>query len=217
MPVKKKSGLNNSLEKEQDTSDQDRLGLDRLVFFSDAVFAIAITLLVLEIRLPSGAESLNNTQLLISLAGIFQKFLAYVISFLVIGTFWIAHHRKFRFIKKYDRGLLFLNLLVLMVIGFIPFPSSLISENPGSTATIFYALTMVLAGLLMLVLWAHAVRHNRLIDPAITKKQRWREVAAPLSTVAIFLVSVGIAFFSADLARLSWLLILPSSLIVNRK
>jgi uncharacterized membrane protein len=217
MPAKKKPGLENPLEKKPETSDPDRLGLDRLVFFSDAVFAIAITLLVLEIRLPSGAGGLDDRQLLVSLGGIFHSYLAYVISFLVIGTFWIAHHHKFGFIIKYDRGLLFLNLLVLMVIGFIPFPSSVISENPGSTATIFYALTMALAGVLMMVLWAHAVQHNRLIDPAISQRQRWREWATPISTVAIFLVSVGIAFFNADLARLSWVLILPASLIVNRK
>jgi uncharacterized membrane protein len=217
MVPKKLPELHLPVENKKETGNQDRRGLDRLIFFSDGVFAIAITLLVLEIRLPFGAGSLDNRQLLVSLGSIFHSYLAYVISFLVIGTFWIAHHRKFGFIIKFDRGLLFLNLLVLMVIGFIPFPSSVISENPGSTATIFYALAMALAGVLMMVLWAHAVRHDRLIDPAMSKKQRWREWATPISTIAIFLASVGIAFFNADLARLSWVLILPASLIVNRK
>jgi uncharacterized membrane protein len=217
MVPKKTTDKPNSLENKKDTVDQDRRGLDRLIFFSDGVFAIAITLLVLEIRLPTEAGSQDNRQLLVSLGSIFHSYLAYVISFLVIGTFWIAHHRKFGFIIKFDRGLLFLNLLVLMVIGFIPFPSSVISENPGSTATIFYALTMSLAGVLMMILWAHAVRHDRLINPALSKKQRWREWATPISTIAIFLVSAGIAFFNADLARLSWVLILPASLLVNRK
>jgi uncharacterized membrane protein len=127
-------------------SEHDQLGLERLIFFSDAVFAIAITLLALEIRLPAGGESLNDTQLFAQLIGMWHRYLAFFISFSVIGVFWISHHRKFRFIERYDRSLLMLNLLLLMMIAFIPFPSSIISENPNRTATIFYAVTMTLVG-----------------------------------------------------------------------
>jgi len=72
------------------------LGLERLVFFSNAVFAIAITLLALDIRLPAGSEMFSDAQLLAALLGIWHKYLAYGISFFVIGTLWIGHHRKFR-------------------------------------------------------------------------------------------------------------------------
>ena len=186
----------------------DQLGLERLVFFSDAVFAIAITLLALEIRLPETDKLLNNYELSDQLVGIWHEYLAYMISFLVIGTFWISHHRKYRYIKRYDDRLLFLNLLMLMTIAFIPFPSSIISKYPDRSATIFYASTMATVGLLLAGTWWYASHNNRLIDPDLDAKQRRRQFIAPLLTSAIFLLSIGIAFFSAGLSRLSWVLTL---------
>ena len=186
----------------------DQLGLERLVFFSDAVFAIAITLLALEIRLPETDKLLNNYELSVQLVAMWHEYLAYLISFLVIGTFWISHHRKYRYIKRYDDRLLFLNLLMLMTIAFIPFPSSIISKYPDRSATIFYASTMATVGLLLAGTWWYASHNNRLIDPDLDAKQRRRQFIAPLLTSAIFLLSIGIAFFSAGLSRLSWVLTL---------
>ena len=196
---------------------QDQLGLERLIFFSDAVFAIAITLLALEIRLPADAGSYGDVRLYAQLAGMWQKYLAFIISFLVIGTFWMAHHRKFKLIVRYDGRLMMLNLLLLMVIAFIPFPSSVLSSNPGRTATIFYALSMALAGLMLAAIWAYASWRNRLVDGALTARQRHQQFVAPLSTAAIFLLSIGVAFIDADAAKFSWLLILPVTLYANRQ
>jgi uncharacterized membrane protein len=200
----------------RDSSEHDQLGLERLIFFSDAVFAIAITLLALEIRLPEKAETLSDAQLFVQLASMWQHYLAFIISFLVIGAFWISHHRKYRFIKRYDGRLLMLNLLLLMVIAFIPFPSSVISKNPGKTATIFYALTMILAGLLLTAEWWYASHNNRLIDSGLDAKQIRRQVAVPLSMAAIFVISIGITFLNADAAKFSWVLILPATIYWNK-
>jgi uncharacterized membrane protein len=194
----------------------EKFGLERLIFFSDAVFAIAITLLALEIRLPAGEELLSEAELSAQLVGLWHRYLGYGISFLVIGVFWMAHHRKFRFIQRYDSRLLLLNLLLLMVIAFIPFPASLISEYPYRTATLFYALVMLLAALLSVAIWWYAARHNRLIDAALDAKQRRREFFTPLATAAVFLLSVGVAFLDPDAAKLTWLLIVPVTLFMNR-
>jgi len=194
----------------------DQLGLERLVFFSDAVFAIAITLLALEIRLPASDELLTNSELSAQLAGMWQEYLAYIISFMVIGTFWVAHHRKFRFIIRYDNRLMFLNLLLLMVIAFIPFPSSIISKYPDRSATIFYALTMALVGFLLAAIWGYASHKNRLVDPGLDAKERRRQYISPLLTSAVFLFSVALAFVNGELSRLSWLLILLTSWYANK-
>ena len=194
----------------------DQLGLERLIFFSDAVFAIAITLLALEIRLPDTDELLTNTQLASQLAGMWHEYLAYILSFLVIGTFWMAHHRKYRYIIRYDNRLLFLNLLMLMVIAFIPFPSSIISKYPDRSATIFYALTMATAGILLAGNWWYASHHNRLIDPNLDVRISRRQLVAPLVTTAIFLFSILISFMNANLSRISWLLILLASWYANK-
>jgi uncharacterized membrane protein len=192
------------------------MGLERLIFFSDSVFAIAITLLALEIRLPDGGELLDNSQLTRQLSGMWHEYLAYFISFMVIGTFWISHHRKYRYIQRYDNRLLFLNLVLLMVIAFIPFPSSIISKYPYRSATIFYALIMALAGLLVWVIWWYASHGNRLIDPNMADAQRKRQLIAPLLTSAIFFLSIGLAYISADLSRFSWLLILLATWYANK-
>jgi uncharacterized membrane protein len=190
--------------------------MERLIFFSDAVFAIAITLLALEVRLPAGAETFTDAQLSANLLSMWPKYMGYVLSFLVIGSFWSAHHRKFQLLRRYDRRLLTLNLLILMVVAFIPFPSSIISESDTRTATIFYALVMILAALLFIVFWWHASRHDLLLEAHLTPQQRRREFMMPLTTMTIFLLSIGIAFLDAGLARFVWLLLLPVALFLNK-
>lgn len=141
-----------------------------------------------------------------------------MISFLVIGSFWLSRRRKFQLIRRYDARLLTLDLLMLIVVAFAPFPSSALSDYGNCTATILYALTMLAAEIMLLVLWQHAAGGNRRIDPQLLDAaQRKRESAAPISTIVIFLLSIGIAFINENLARLSWLLILPITRYVNRR
>ncbi len=195
-------GSNNSAEK-----NKNQKSLERLIFFSDAVFAIAITLLTLDIRLPNIDASLTNSELLQSLLAIGPKYFAFIISFLVIGLFWNGHHRKFRLIQKYDSNLMLINLLLLMTVVFIPFPTSLISANGNQTATIFYAAVMIVSSLTYAALWRYASYKNRLIDPQLGQRDRRRETLAPYLTGGVFLLSIGLAFIDPGLARISWILI----------
>jgi TMEM175 potassium channel family protein len=130
---------------------------------------------------------------------------------MVIGSFWIGHHSKFRLINRYDGTLLLLNLLMLMVIAFMPFPTAVLSQSGNRTATIFYALTMVVAGLLSTLMWWHAAHGNRLIPADLGRAQRQRGFLSPIIVPAIFLLSIGIAFINDDAAKLSWLLIAPAA------
>jgi uncharacterized membrane protein len=112
--------------------DEQEIGggreLERLIFFSDAVFAIAITLLVLDIRVPSLSQDVVATELPNAIAALWPKFLSYIISFVVIGLYcWQVHHRTFRYITNYDDRLVALNLVLLMGVAFLPFSVSLIS------------------------------------------------------------------------------------------
>jgi uncharacterized membrane protein len=193
----------------------DRLALERLIFFSDAVIAIAITLLVLEIRLPVGAGELNNRELVQALLALWPKYLAYGISFLVIASFWMGHQRKFRHIRAVDRRLMWLNLLLLGTVAFIPFPTTIVAESVSRTATIFYAGVIILAGLLAAALWAYASSQPRLIDPNLTAATRRRELHASLALVVVFLISMGLAYVNADLARFSWLLLLVTGRVLK--
>jgi len=193
--------------------EKDETGLERLVFFSDAVFAIAITLLALDIRPPEIA-GLGNAELFQGLLSIYPKYLSFMISFLVIGNFWLIHHRQFQAIVRYDTRLMFINLFVLMGIAFIPFPTVVISENGNYTATVFYALTMGAVGLLLALLWFHATR-SRLTAPDLPPALVRRGMTRTLSVSAVFLLSVGLASIHPDLAKYSWILIAPAVILVK--
>jgi TMEM175 potassium channel family protein len=112
------------------------LEYDRVLFFSDAVFAIAITLLVVDIRVPEVVANAGH-QLYESRS----KILSFVISFLVIGLFWIGHHRLFRYITALDRALIFINLIFLGTIAFLPYPTALLfaGNTKEPAAPVFYA------------------------------------------------------------------------------
>lgn len=198
-------------ESEPVVSEALQLGLERIAFFSDAVFAIAITLLALEIRLPEG-DFAANAALTDALLSMWPKYLAFAISFWVIASFWIGHHRMFLGIKRYDRRLIVLNFVLLMLIAFVPFPTTLISEYGNRTATIFYALTMVAIGLTMASITLYASGPGHLVDAPQRSIWRQRGMWRSVAVAAVFALSIGIAFLSADLAMYSWLLLAPVSL-----
>jgi uncharacterized membrane protein len=189
-------------------------GLERLVFFSDAVFAIAITLLVLDIRLPDSIAGLSDRELLNRLLAVGPRYFAYVISFLVIGGFWIGHHRRFRSILFYNRWLIFLNLLLMMVVAFIPFPTGVIAENGNRTGTIFYALSITLVGLLSAAGWIYACRAG-LVDPRMTTRETNSETWQSLIVPGVFLTSIALAFIDPDLAKYAWLLTIPVTFLIR--
>lgn len=194
--------------------EQDHLGLERLIFFSDAVFAIAITLLALEIRLPAGSDIRSDGELLAALLGIWPRYLSYAVSFLVIGVYWMAHHRMFRSIARYDRRLLFLNLLLLLCIAFVPFPTAVLGEYSSSVATIFYALTMVVTGFASTLLWWHASGNGgRLLAEPLARPRARSSRLHSLAAPAVFLASIGIAFWNDDAAKLSWIALAPLLLV----
>jgi uncharacterized membrane protein len=193
----------------------NEMGLDRLVFFSDAVFAIAITLLAIDIHLPVDAAGLGNAELFQGLLAIWPKALGYMISFLVIGNFWVIHHRQFQYIERSDTRLVYINLLVLLAVAFIPFPTAVISENGNRTATIFYALAASLVGLFSAILWAYASRGGRLLSPEVTPAMAHRGLLRNLCAPAILLGSTLLAFVDPDLAKYSWLLIAPAVFLIK--
>jgi uncharacterized membrane protein len=186
------------------------LGLERLIFFSDAVFAIAITLLALEIRLPAGQDIGSDAELVAALAGIWPRYLSYIVSFLVISMYWMAHHRMFRSIARYDRHMLFRNLLLLLCIGFVPFPTATLGEYANSVATIFYALTMVVTGLVSARLWWYASgEHRHLLVVPLTAAELWASRLRSLAAPAVLLLSIAIALWNDDAAKLSWIALAP--------
>ncbi len=183
------------------------LGLERLVFFSDAVFAIAITLLVLELRVPELPPGVSSAELARRVLGLWHEALAFVISFLVIGIFWARHHQLYHYIMRVDGQLLWLNLLVLLCVAFLPFPTALLSRyNDTQFAVAFYAGYLALVGLLMALLWIHAATAG-LVAPDLDPRVIRHHAVRLLGASAIFLLSIGVSFASPVAAHYCWALI----------
>jgi uncharacterized membrane protein len=188
------------------------LEYDRVLFFSDAVFAIAITLLVVDLRVPDivvdAAAEIAHSK---------DKILSFTISFLVIGLFWMGHHRLFRYITVLDRRLIFLNLLFLGTIAFLPYPTALLfaGNTHEPAAPVFYASCVAGAGLLELALWLYATRRG-LVPASVPLKVRRYELAQLLPTPVVFLLSIPVAFIAPGVAPFTWILLVPIGRILPR-
>ena len=148
----------------------DQIGANetaRIEAFSDGVFAIAITLLVLDLKVPKEAE--HGPRLASALAAQWPAYLAFVTSFLTILVMWINHHRMFTLIGRADDRLLFYNGLLLMGVTLVPFPTSLVAEHLRDdgqrVAALVYNGTFIFLGICFNVLWRRAAVGDRLLDP----------------------------------------------------
>lgn len=180
------------------------IGLDRLVFFSDAVIAIAITFLAIDLRSPN-IQNGTPSQFYQLLAELEPQLLSFLISFFVIGMFWTAHHRIFLHIKLYDRGLLWINLIFLFLVVSMPFPTSILANFSGTVqGVILYALVVAAIGLVQTWLW-HYATHNRHLVGQDLPQGLIRDVRTiGLGISGIFLVSILIALINPHLAEIAW-------------
>ena len=142
------------------------MGTSRLEAFSDGVFAIAATLLVLEFSVEQGSDLGHQ------LLHLWPSYLSYVTSFVTIGIIWMNHHHTVSLIGRADRTMLFLNNLLLMTVAFLPFPTKLVGDflhHDGEEAAVLaYAGTLVIMATLHQVWWQYARRNRRLIDDGVT-------------------------------------------------
>ena len=177
----------------------------RLEAFSDGVFAIAITLLILEIKVPGAGEIELSGGLWTALTQRWPSYVGYLLSFLIIGIMWANHHALFTYIRRVDRRFIFANLLLLMTVGFLPFPTAVLAEHLADAAvrtqaTVFYGGVLVLSALAFNAVWWSGVRGRRLLgtdfDEAGLRTISRRYALGPLS----YAVATGVAAISVWLS-----------------
>jgi uncharacterized membrane protein len=177
----------------------------RFAFFTDAVFAIALTLLVLSIELPPLRGDANAPATMFHALGhIWDSFLAFGIAFVLLGRYWIEHHEFVGSLRAIDRALLWWNLLYLAGVALLPFPTSLVSKHESNpVSVIFFALVLAAISGVETVMYVHARRadleRRRLSDV----QHRWGVIAS-LTPVAMFLVTAPFAFIDPTWTLLSW-------------
>jgi uncharacterized membrane protein len=181
------------------------LGLERLVFFSDAVMAIAITLLAIDLRVPDIAYSVAATELPARLNALTPRFISFMVSFIVVGIYWMSHHRYFGYIRRSDNRLILLNMVFLFFIACMPFVSSLLGQY-GSLpiGVIAYALAVAGTGLSISAVWWYASHQHRLIDATLDAQYIRTRNRVALAVPAVFLLSIPVALYSPVLGMAVW-------------
>ena len=212
------SQMHNELRKE--------FQLERLILFSDAVFAIAITLLVLEIKIPEIHDHVTDKALLKELAHLIPKFIGYFISFALIGIYWTVHHRIFGYVINFDSKLLRLNLFFLFFIALMPFSTGFYSEYAGielirdqlKVPMTFYVLNYCFAGLVNYLLWSYISNPaNKIIDrpiePYTVFMMKLRAATVPL----VFLLMLIVAYIINVAVAVYVPLLIPITMKILRK
>jgi uncharacterized membrane protein len=196
--------------------------LERLILFSDAVFAIAITLLVIELRLPELPE-ISEHAMAQALAHAIPHFIGFVLSFAIIGIYWVAHHRLFYYVISYDNRLLWLNLLLLMFVVLMPFSSYVYGVHSAlNTAFLLYTVNISMLALCMFMLYGYISNPKRNLSHGLENKRLVRYYQMRSMVVPVcFLIGVIVAFttnngYIAMFSRMSPVLI-PVLIRILRK
>jgi len=211
-----------------DESNQDRgseraetrRGPERLEAFSDGVFAIAITLLVLEIRVPPAEDLDTSAHLLAALGALWPSYLGYLVSFATVGIMWSNHHNLIRLVATVSHGLVLSNLLLLLIVGFVPFPTALLAATlgtpTGQVGVLVYAGTFVAIAVAFNILWDQVRRGRGVLRldvdartiGSITRSYR---LGPPGFLVAFVAALVNPALGMAVIVGLVAVYVLPSS------
>ncbi len=193
----------------------EELEFDRVAFFSDAVFAIAMTLLVVGISIP---RVTRESEVPHAVAEKRNEIIGFFLSFVVIGFYWLAHHRFFSKLVAVDVRFMKINLLYLAAIAFVPFPTALVGlyGDEEAVVVVLYAVTLAIASALEAVLFLHAQRAG-LLRRRLDDRELRVYMLASLAPAVIFLVSIPIAIFhDPSTALLSWLLIFVAEFFIGK-
>ena len=198
----------------------------RIEAFSDGVFAIAITLLILEIHLPHLTHADTGERLRHEILTLWPSYFAYIFSFITVGIYWANHHYIFKIYKRTDHGFNLLNVFFLMCISFLPLPTAVLGEyvleeNKRQTAVLFYNFGLLLPALSWSLIWVYASYKHRLIDSRLEPRfVRYLTGQYMLSNL-VYLLSLAAAVWSATLGLIiavlqTFLYLLPSKPPVYR-
>jgi uncharacterized membrane protein len=199
------------------TYDRDSAEFARVLAFTDGLFAIAMTLLIVAVTVPHINPEDGIHELADALNDLSPAFVSFFISFAVIGRYWLAHHQFVSLLRAMDQGFIALNLLYLAFIAFLPFPTALLGEyfsNPLSI--VIYAVSVGIVSGMEVVLFRHAYRRGLLRKQPTPEVYRFGVIAS-LSPLLFFSISIPLAFLSTTLAVATWFLTAPLGAILEKR
>lgn len=191
--------------------------LDRLISLSDGVFAFAMTLLIVSIEVPDLTHDEASAHLMHDVRELWPQILSYVIGFLVIGFLWGSHRRIFARVREYDDALVKRNIVLLMLVAFLPFPTGLLGQyGDFAMPAIFYGLIIAAISVLFILILDHLDRNRSLLTRGGQDFDFPRAKARHLVTGAIFLLSIPVAWQFPGAGQLLWLLLMFNHQLTER-
>lgn len=187
------------MSEERDDS-RGEVGVDRLLTFSDGVFAIAVTLLVLDLQQPIVSHGLWHAVL-----GEWPEYLSYMLSFVIIGIVWAQHHLMFQYIRRTDHLFILINVIFLMWVAVVPFPTAILArylENPSErqTAIAIYTGVFVVGGLQVNLKWLYAIHRNRLLGDGVDRTAIKTLTRSYPAGPILYLVAFVLSFVSPQIS-----------------
>jgi len=197
-------------------ADSSRLSLMRLNTLSDCFFALALILLIIFIEKPPADMKPSEEAIRNYLTGQFEVVAAYLVTFISIACYWFFTHNQGKYLRRSDNIHVWLTLIVLLFVGFLPFSNALNVAFPGSlTVHLFYSTIVFLVGLLLCIDWLYATRKDRLVDRKINPEKVNELIVESLVQPIAALISIGGAFVSTVLWQLPFMLIPVAIFIIN--
>jgi uncharacterized membrane protein len=181
---------------------------NRLETLVDGIFAIAMTLLVLGINPPRPAESLAPAVLTGMIYSLIPQVFLFIVAFFVLAMFWLSHHRQFHFVSRVDPALVWINVLLLISIVFVPFSTDVSGDySDVLSAVLLFHVNMLIVGLLFAFQWRHICHHEHLCNPVPEKQIRQHWIVRSSIVPGIAVIAIVVAIFSPPLSLLTYLLL----------
>jgi uncharacterized membrane protein len=190
------------------SSDASQPGMTthRIEALADGIFAIAMTLLVLNLALPEAGKGLTGLHSL--LFGQLDNLFCYALSFVLLAIFWIRHHQQFHFIKRTDGKHLWINIFFLMFVALMPFSTSLVGDYSNEPlAEVFFGSNIFMLSMLLLCSWTYATNHHRLVDPSLDAPRIALAKKRGTVTMLVAVLAMGLSFVNPQISSLAYLLI----------
>jgi uncharacterized membrane protein len=189
----------------------------RIAALADGIFAVAMTLLVLDLKLPESAKTATDAEVWRQLVDLKGLFLIYALSFLVLGTYWVGHHHQFHFVRRVNRGLLWLNLLFLLFITLVPFSTNLLADRSHlHLPVVVYGLNLLLLSVMFLWHLRYLTRHPELAHDGLTPARAAEVRRRSALVVFVAAASIVVSFYKPSLALNAYWLLLAFHLLRAR-
>jgi uncharacterized membrane protein len=199
--------------------DLNQIKVEYVVSFSDALFAFSITFMALSIQIPTFSSNIAESELTRRLGQLLiPNIIHYIVSFMVVGMYWISYHRIFGHIRRADINLVWINLLFLLFIALVGYFTGLLTTyDTHRIVVISFSSIMAATGFVLCLIWVYATHNRRLVDEDMPDHLIRYFLNRTFVTPFIFLISIGISFINVQAAQYFWVLILPANFIIYMK